>query len=61
MTNELNKNKQQDLKKMKLIIGSVLFVFMVIMHAAYEVNIWLVAVPGALMGIDPSILLPNKQ
>ena len=31
------------------------------MHAAYDVNIWLVAIPGALMGIDPAEFLPKRK
>jgi hypothetical protein len=55
------KNTNPESNRLKLIIGSILFMFIVVMHAIYEVNIWLVAIPGALMGIDPTQFLANKK
>tara|TARA_R110002167_G_scaffold51504_7_gene149038 strand:+ start:658 stop:843 length:186 start_codon:yes stop_codon:yes gene_type:complete len=61
MEKQSQKIKTENLKKMRLIIGSVLFIFIVLMHAFFGVNVWLIAIPGALMGIDPSDILPKKQ
>lgn len=47
--------------RLKLVIGAILFIFVVFMHAQYGVSIWLVAIPGGLLGIDPRDFLANKK
>lgn len=46
----------------RLFIGAVLFVFLIIIHVFFkEIPIWLIAIPGFLMGIDFKEIINLKK
>jgi len=46
--------KNENLEKTKLFIGVFLMVFMILIHVfVQELPLWLMGIPGFLMGFDP--------
>lgn len=55
-----NKNEKKEItdfefRRLQLIFGFVLIIFMVLIHAfVKELPVWLMMIPGLLMGVDKS-------
>lgn len=44
----------RDFKRLQLILGFVLIIFMILIHTLVsELPVWVMAIPGFLMGFDP--------
>jgi hypothetical protein len=65
-----NKNKKKEItdyefRRLQLIFGFVLIIFMVLIHAfVKELPVWLMMIPGLLMGVDRSFfsgMMGNKK
>lgn len=49
-----DKEMEFQMKKLKLILGYLLIIFMLILHTTVaEIPVWVMAFPGFLMGFDP--------